>query len=261
MACDRPARALSACQAPGANPMNHRAASNSIHVLSRVVCALALALLAPTGAARTVFFDGFDGPDFHPRWSTVGPSGGVWTYDFADSMFNLRSVTAQAPGQIPWRDVGFSTRASFEGDFSVSARVGWAGGGPARSIGIQVPGAIIGMDEWLRGSPTFEWSLAGGVRGTLQAPRAAFVTLTVERIGRSTRALIDGSEVARTTTVFPGSPGFVIVNILGDSRSMQPLHVDWIAVIPPPATSSFVGSIIMGVLGRKRRRSHARYLG
>jgi hypothetical protein len=234
--------------------MNHGAASNSNHVLSRVVWALAFALLAPTAGARTVFFDGFEGPDFHPRWSTVGPSGGVWTYDFADSMFNLRSVTAQAPGQIPWRDVGISTPLDLPGDFTVSARVGWEAGGPARRIGIQVLGAgLLYMDEWLTRTPRYYWSFSGGVQGSIPAPVGGFATLTISRSGQTARALINGVEVARTNLTAPVITG-VIIDILGDSRQMQPLHIDSVDVVPSPSTAVLLAWAVLASLARHRRR-------
>lgn len=218
-----------------------------------VILAAALAwCLAPAAVAQTMFFDGFDGPQLHPRWNTPGPNGSVWSYDFENSMFNLRSVTAQVPGKIWRRRVDLWTSAEYPGDYSVAARVGWETGGPAREIGIQVPGVVLYMSELLAGTPVYYWSLAGGVVGQMPAPVGGFATLSVTRTGATTRALIDGVEIARTETPIPGIPGWVHISMVGDSRQMRPLHVDLVNVIPCPSATILFACAAFASLARRR---------
>ncbi len=223
------------------------------------------AAAASFARAQTVFFDDFSGPELHPRWThRNGPNGVDWTYDFENSMFNLRSVRATMPGKIPWRGVDFHTSVDLPGDFTVTARVGWTAGGPARQIGIRLTSNNpaggnftypLYMDEWLTGTPRFYWELLAGRAGSSPAPHGAFVEFTIARAGATIRAFIDGLEVdrvgGRTERVHSLS-----VIMLGDSRSMQPLHVDSVSVVPAPGTAAGIFMVVWLALARPRTVRH-----
>ncbi|MBM4108289.1 MAG: hypothetical protein FJ255_05680 [Phycisphaerae bacterium] len=227
-----------------------------------LIAACLACVVASAARGQTIFFDGFSGPELHPRWTHAnGPNGGDWTYDFANSMFNLRSVTPSVPFKIPWRGVDFHTTVDLPGDFTVTARVGWTAGGPARQIGIRLLGetfyfAELYMDEWLRGTPTYYWAVGPGAVANAPAPPGAMIDLTLQRAGTTVRALIGGVEVASASRA-PERIRSLTMILLGDSRAMQPLHVDWIHVIPAPATTAWVVSAAVMILSQ-RRRCHAR---
>jgi|GEM_PF-3080481 len=236
-----------------------------------LIAACLACVVASAARGQTIFFDGFSGPELHPRWTHAnGPNGGDWTYDFANSMFNLRSVTPSVPFKIPWRGVDFHTALDLPGDFTVTARVGWTAGGPARRIGIRLisdnpaGGGFsypLYMDEWLTGTPRFSWELLAGRAGSAPAPSGAFVDFSIARTGATIRAFIDGVEVDRVDGRSERVRSLSII-LLGDSREMRPLHLDFVTVVPAPAAGVWVAAVGAVALCRRRRagtpgRGHA----
>lgn len=226
--------------------------------LTLVLCLLGA--LSPIARAQITFFDGFEGPEFHPRW-TASPRSD-WTYDFEGQRLNIRGQSVPGP-------VGITTPIGpFAGNFSVSCllSVGLDRTG-MRSFRMRVDGEIpvptaplaaIGYIEYGGGGPLIAAMLPLGPL-SIPAPQEPLggYRLEIRRDGTNLKVLLGQSVLGFQP--FPSVPVRSVSFEFFDGGRFLPMSMDSALVVVSPSGLA----VIMGaaICHFRRRTSHARFVG
>lgn len=225
-------------------------------------CLILLGLLAPEASGQITFFDGFEGPEFHPRW-TASPRSD-WTYDFEGQRLNIRGQSVPGP-------VGITTAIGpFGGDFSVSAIVDFGidrqGVRALRmELGlIDAGGPLVAFVEYREAplrAPGFFWSAPGipGTSGFTPVPPGPSSTFRweIRRDGDTWKVLLNQSVIGWGRGVMNPVDRAAVLSY--SPQVFQPMSIDSLFVVPTPSTVvvACVGALIV----RRRRHHHARLVG
>jgi len=227
--------------------------------LTLVLCLLGA--LSPIARAQITFFDGFEGPEFHPRW-TASPRSD-WTYDFEGQRLNIRGQSVPGP-------VGITTPIGpFAGNFSVAAVIDFGiKSQRPRALRLRLdesdpgafyPVAFIEYRESPGRSPTFFWSIPGLGGSTIVPPGPSTeFRLEIRRGGLAWMVLVNQTVVGFSTVGFLEPLQSVAMQSFSPP-SFDPMSVDSIVVVPSPP-AFLVGVLAAGCCSR-RRYCYARLVG
>jgi hypothetical protein len=225
----------------------------------------ALSALALSSHAY-IFFDDFDGDDLKPYWYIDKGEfySGNWEYTVEDSMLNVWNVWGEGGIGIVDIETFTGTFPSQKNDFDLKARFGWDTGvyQSISLVGLTVSkGTTFYMGYHVRPNidPLISINFVnwGGGQTTIQAPEAGMHEFRVQRIGTFMYAYVNNELVYSSNTQYYfqlGSVGFRMIGPSGyNNPDFAPLYVDWVAVVPEPASLACLSTFLAYLFTRRKK--------
>lgn len=227
----------------------------------------ALSALALSSHAY-IFFDDFDGDDLKPYWYIDKGEfySGNWEYTVENSMLNIWNVWGE--GSIGIVDICTldGTFPNQYGDFDIRTRVGWeegeyqtlyfaaarGGGNIPASMGYR---KVYGQDPYLY----IHFSNWGGSNAFYyDVPKSGMHEFRIRRTGNVLEAyfnnvMIHSSGITQTAS-YLGSVNYRMIGPPGyNNPDFAPLYVDWVAVVPEPASLTCLSTFLAYLFTRRKK--------